>query len=81
MLSSPQGRLFYACDAPRADRCDFFKWFEEATPGHVTQEDCPPALVLRDVKSIGLYLRSQNIALYEECQLSVRCALIANSVS
>ncbi|KAK1342256.1 hypothetical protein QTO34_015012 [Cnephaeus nilssonii] len=67
-----KGRLFYACDAPRADRCDFFKWFEEATPGHVTQEDCPPALVLRDVKSIGLYLRSQNIALYEECQLSVR---------
>nr|KAF6309975.1 zinc finger GRF-type containing 1 [Pipistrellus kuhlii] len=67
-----KGRLFYTCDAPRADRCNFFKWFEEATPGHITQEDSAPALVLSDVKSIGLYLRSQSIALYEECQLSVR---------
>ncbi|XP_070273142.1 5'-3' DNA helicase ZGRF1 [Myotis yumanensis] len=67
-----KGRLFYACDAPRADRCNFFKWLEEVAPGHVTQEDSPPALVFSDVKSIGLYLRSQNVPVYEECQLSVR---------
>ncbi|XP_059551406.1 protein ZGRF1 [Myotis daubentonii] len=67
-----KGRLFYACDAPRADRCNFFKWLEEAAPGHVTQADAPPALVLSDVKSIGLYLRSQSVPAYEECQLSVR---------
>ncbi|XP_015427004.1 PREDICTED: protein ZGRF1 [Myotis davidii] len=51
-----KGRLFYTCDAPRADRCDFFKWLEEVAPGHVAQADSPPALV---------------VPVYEECQLSV----------
>ncbi|XP_016076608.1 PREDICTED: protein ZGRF1-like isoform X2 [Miniopterus natalensis] len=67
-----KGRLFYTCDAPKAERCKFFKWLEEVAPGHLTQEDSPPAMVLSDIKSIGLYLRSQKIPLYEECQLLVR---------
>ncbi|XP_036138187.1 protein ZGRF1 [Molossus molossus] len=67
-----KGRLFYTCDAPKGDQCKFFKWLEEVTPGHVTQEQSPPAVVLGDIKSLGVYLRSQKLPLYEECQLLVR---------
>ncbi|XP_077611121.1 5'-3' DNA helicase ZGRF1 [Crocuta crocuta] len=67
-----KGRLFYTCDGPKADRCKFFKWLEEVTPGHLTQEASLPSMVLNDIKSIGLYLRSQKIPLFEECQLLVR---------
>ncbi|KAL4679743.1 hypothetical protein H8959_009393 [Pygathrix nigripes] len=67
-----QGRLFYTCDGPKADRCKFFKWLEDMTPGYLTQEGAQPGMVLSDIKSIGLYLRSQKIPLYEECQLLVR---------
>ncbi|XP_004426625.1 PREDICTED: protein ZGRF1 [Ceratotherium simum simum] len=67
-----KGRLFYTCDGPKADRCKFFKWLEEVTPGYLTQEESLPSMVLSDIKSIGLYLRSQKIPLYEECQLLVR---------
>ncbi|KAM8764493.1 5'-3' DNA helicase ZGRF1-like [Rhynchonycteris naso] len=67
-----KGRLFYTCDAPKADQCKFFKWLEEVTAGRLTQEDSTPAVVLRDIKSIGVYLRSHKIPLYEECQLLVR---------
>ncbi|XP_057561797.1 protein ZGRF1 [Hippopotamus amphibius kiboko] len=67
-----KGRLFYTCDGPKADRCKFFKWLEEVTPGYLTQEKSLPSMVLSDIKSIGLYLRSQKIPLYEECQLFVR---------
>ncbi|XP_069449584.1 5'-3' DNA helicase ZGRF1 isoform X6 [Ovis canadensis] len=67
-----KGRLFYACDGPKANQCKFFKWFEEMTPGYSTQEKSLPSMVLSDTKSIGFYLRSQNIPLYEECQLFVR---------
>ncbi|XP_065763692.1 5'-3' DNA helicase ZGRF1 isoform X5 [Muntiacus reevesi] len=67
-----KGRLFYTCDGPKADQCKFFKWFEEMTPGYLTQEKSLPSMVLSDIKSIGLYLRSQKIPLYEECQLFVR---------
>ncbi|NXM09531.1 ZGRF1 protein, partial [Tyrannus savana] len=66
-----KGRLFYACDAPKAEQCSFFKWIEDVNP---TQAKCRPSAVLHDVKSIGTYLRSQRIALYEECQLLVRKA-------
>ncbi|XP_039702808.1 5'-3' DNA helicase ZGRF1 isoform X2 [Pteropus medius] len=67
-----KGRLFYTCHAPKADQCKFFKWLEEATPGHSTREASASRTVLSDVKSIGLYLRSQKIPFYEECQLLVR---------
>ncbi|XP_031323253.1 5'-3' DNA helicase ZGRF1 isoform X4 [Camelus dromedarius] len=67
-----KGRLFYTCDGPKADQCKFFKWLEEVTPGYLTQEESLPSMVLSDIKSIGLYLRSQKIPLYEECQLLVR---------
>nr|XP_055241168.1 protein ZGRF1 isoform X5 [Gorilla gorilla gorilla] len=67
-----KGRLFYTCDGPKADRCKFFKWLEDVTPGYSTQEGARPGMVLSDIKSIGLYLRSQKIPLYEECQLLVR---------
>ncbi|XP_030654114.1 protein ZGRF1 [Nomascus leucogenys] len=67
-----KGRLFYTCDGPKADRCQFFKWLEDVTPGYSIQEGAQPGMVLSDIKSIGLYLRSQKIPLYEECQLLVR---------
>nr|XP_044999830.1 protein ZGRF1 isoform X2 [Jaculus jaculus] len=67
-----KGRLFYTCERPKADQCKFFKWFEEVTPGGLTQEESRPSMVLSDIKSIGLYLRSQKIPVYEECQLLVR---------
>uniref|UniRef100_A0A8C0VRN2 5'-3' DNA helicase ZGRF1 n=1 Tax=Cyanistes caeruleus TaxID=156563 RepID=A0A8C0VRN2_CYACU len=64
-----KGRLFYACDAPKAEQCSFFKWVEDVNP---TQTKSRPSAVLHDTKSIGTYLRSQKIAVYEECQLLVR---------
>ncbi|KAM3671943.1 5'-3' DNA helicase ZGRF1 [Ammospiza maritima maritima] len=64
-----KGRLFYACDAPKAEQCSFFKWIEDVNP---TQTKSRPGAVLHDTKSIGTYLRSQKIAVYEECQLLVR---------
>nr|XP_011747268.1 protein ZGRF1 isoform X5 [Macaca nemestrina] len=67
-----KGRLFYTCDGPKADRCKFFKWLEDVTPGYLTQEGARPGMVLSDIKSIGLYLRSKKIPLYEECQLLLR---------
>ncbi|XP_063192691.1 5'-3' DNA helicase ZGRF1 [Chroicocephalus ridibundus] len=66
-----KGRLFYACDAPKAERCSFFKWIEDVNPAQIKSR---PSVVLRDVKSIGTYLRSQKISLYEGCQLLVRKA-------
>ncbi|XP_054418141.1 5'-3' DNA helicase ZGRF1 [Pteronotus mesoamericanus] len=67
-----KGRLFYTCDAPQADRCKFFKWLEDVTSGHLTQEEPPPATVLSDAKSIGVYLRRRQVPLYEESRLLVR---------
>uniref|UniRef100_A0A8B9D8M7 5'-3' DNA helicase ZGRF1 n=1 Tax=Anser cygnoides TaxID=8845 RepID=A0A8B9D8M7_ANSCY len=66
-----KGRLFYACDAPRAERCSFFKWIEEVNPAQIKSR---PSVVLHDIKSIGTYLRSQKISLFEGCQLLVRKA-------
>lgn len=64
-----QGRLFYTCDAPKAEQCSFFKWIEDVNPA---QTKSRPSVALHDIKSIGTYLRSQKISLYEECQLLVR---------
>ncbi|XP_071600156.1 5'-3' DNA helicase ZGRF1 isoform X2 [Heliangelus exortis] len=64
-----KGHLFYACDAPKAEQCSFFMWMEDVNP---TQIKSRPSAVLHDLKSIGTYLRSQKISLYEECQLLVR---------
>ncbi|NXC13400.1 ZGRF1 protein, partial [Corythaeola cristata] len=66
-----KGRFFYACDAPKADQCSFFKWMEDVSPAQIKSR---PSVVLHDIKSIGTYLRSQKIALYEGCQLLVRRA-------
>ncbi|XP_025957524.2 5'-3' DNA helicase ZGRF1 isoform X5 [Dromaius novaehollandiae] len=66
-----KGRLFYTCDAPKAEQCSFFKWIEEVNPGQIKSR---PGIVLHDVKSIGAYLRSQKISFYEGCQLLVRKA-------
>ncbi|KAL8206933.1 UNVERIFIED_CONTAM: Protein zgrf1 [Gekko kuhli] len=66
-----KGRLFYACDAPKAERCDFFKWLDDVNPG---QFKSTPSVAFNDLKSIGTYLRSQKIFLHEECQLLVRKA-------
>ncbi|XP_038611142.1 protein ZGRF1 isoform X2 [Tachyglossus aculeatus] len=67
-----KGRLFYTCDSPKADQCNFFKWLEEATPTNMMQVESGPSLVLHDIKSIGTYLRCQKIPLYEECRLLIR---------
>ncbi|XP_049997607.1 5'-3' DNA helicase ZGRF1 isoform X2 [Alexandromys fortis] len=67
-----KGRLFYTCDRPKGKQCKFFKWFEEATPGQLSQDESQPNMVFNDVKSIGSYLRSQKIPVYEECQLLLR---------
>ncbi|XP_070613974.1 5'-3' DNA helicase ZGRF1 [Erythrolamprus reginae] len=64
-----KGRLFYACDAAKADRCDFFKWLEDVKP---VQMESKPCTILHDIKSIGTYLRCQRISIYEECQLLIR---------
>ncbi|NXS52288.1 ZGRF1 protein, partial [Brachypteracias leptosomus] len=66
-----KGRLFYTCDAPKAEQCSFFKWIEDVTPALIKSR---PTVVLHDIKSIGTYLRSQKICLYERCQLLVRKA-------
>ncbi|KGL83720.1 Uncharacterized protein C4orf21, partial [Tinamus guttatus] len=66
-----KGRLFYTCDAPKAEQCSFFKWIEEVNQGQIKSR---PSIVLHDIKSIGAYLRSQKISLYEGCQLLVRKA-------
>ncbi|XP_053108908.1 protein ZGRF1 isoform X2 [Hemicordylus capensis] len=66
-----KGRLFYTCDAPKADQCGFFKWLDDLNPG---QMESRPSVVLHDTKSIGIYLRAQKISIYEECQLLVRKA-------
>ncbi|XP_009698426.1 PREDICTED: protein ZGRF1 [Cariama cristata] len=66
-----KGRLFYTCDAPKAEQCSFFKWIEDVNPAQIKSR---PSVVLRDIKSIGTYLRSQKISLYEGCQLLVRKA-------
>ncbi|XP_048797626.1 protein ZGRF1 isoform X3 [Lagopus muta] len=65
-----KGRLFYACDAPRAERCSFFKWMEEVNPAQIKK--FTPSVVLHDVKSIGAYLRNQKIFVFDGCQLFVR---------
>ncbi|KAL7982028.1 hypothetical protein Chor_001085, partial [Crotalus horridus] len=64
-----KGRLFYACDAAKADRCDFFKWVEDVKPIQMESEPC---IKLHDIKSIGTYLRCQRISIYEECQFLIR---------
>ncbi|NWH68962.1 ZGRF1 protein, partial [Geococcyx californianus] len=66
-----KGRLFYSCDAPKAERCSFFKWVEDMNPAQIKSR---PSVVLHDIKSTGTYLRSQKISLYEGCQLLVRKA-------
>ncbi|XP_074946184.1 5'-3' DNA helicase ZGRF1 isoform X4 [Phalacrocorax aristotelis] len=66
-----KGRLFYTCDAPKAEQCSFFKWIEDVNPAQIKSR---PSVVLHDIKSIGTYLRSQKISLYEGCQLLVRKA-------
>ncbi|KFQ64210.1 Uncharacterized protein C4orf21, partial [Phaethon lepturus] len=71
-----KGRLFYTCDAPKAEQCSFFKWIEEVNPAQIKSR---PSVVLHDIKSIGTYLRSQKISLYEECQLLVRKAFEAQT--
>ncbi|XP_023565935.1 protein ZGRF1, partial [Octodon degus] len=67
-----KGRLFYACDRPKAEQCKFFKWLEEVTPSRATPEVSTPSMVLSNLKSLGLFLRGQRIPIYEECQLLVR---------
>uniref|UniRef100_UPI00398E7E4D 5'-3' DNA helicase ZGRF1-like isoform X2 n=1 Tax=Pristiophorus japonicus TaxID=55135 RepID=UPI00398E7E4D len=68
-----KGRLFYTCDASKADQCKFFKWLDHMQPIDLKQKMEPQSkLVLSDAKSLGAFIRSQYISLYSECQLHVR---------
>ncbi|XP_076789352.1 5'-3' DNA helicase ZGRF1 isoform X1 [Arvicanthis niloticus] len=67
-----KGRLFYTCDKPKGSQCKFFKWLEEVTSGQLPQIESQPNMIFNDVKSIGSYLRSQKVPVYEECQLLLR---------
>lgn len=67
-----KGRLFYTCDKSKDNQCKFFKWLEEVTPGQLPQNTSQSTMVFNDIKSIGSYLRSQKVPVYEECQLLLR---------
>lgn len=67
-----KGRLFYTCDKSKDNQCKFFKWLEEVTPGQLPQNTSQSTMVFNDIKSIGSYLRSQKVPVYEECQLLSR---------
>ncbi|XP_051021655.1 protein ZGRF1 [Acomys russatus] len=69
---SNKGRLFYTCDRPKDRQCRFFKWLEEAAPGRLSQDESQPNMVFSDIKSMGSYLRSQKVPVYEECQLLLK---------
>ncbi|XP_048389332.2 protein ZGRF1-like [Stegostoma tigrinum] len=68
-----KGRLFYTCDASKANQCKFFKWLDDIQTTNLEQEVEPqPKLMLSDAKSLGAFIRSQYISLYSECVLHIR---------
>ncbi|XP_053317414.1 protein ZGRF1 [Spea bombifrons] len=67
-----KGRFFYACEAPKADQCKFFKWMDEVKCNTPVQGKPDQKAVMGDMKSLSAYIRCQNIALYEESQLMIR---------
>ncbi|XP_069834598.1 5'-3' DNA helicase ZGRF1 isoform X5 [Dendropsophus ebraccatus] len=67
-----QGRFFYACDAPKASQCNFFKWLNEVKGTHTERDTQETRVVMSDMKSLSSYVRCQNINLYEESQLIIR---------
>ncbi|XP_059820905.1 protein ZGRF1-like [Hypanus sabinus] len=70
-----KGRLFYTCDASKTDQCKFFKWFDLVQPIELSQKLEPQSkLELTDARSLGAFIRSQNVPLYCECQLHIRKA-------
>ncbi|XP_072112071.1 5'-3' DNA helicase ZGRF1-like [Mobula birostris] len=68
-----KGRLFYTCDASKTDQCKFFKWLDHVQPIELSQKLEPQSkLELTDARSLGAFIRSQNVPLYCECQLHIR---------
>ncbi|XP_077134948.1 5'-3' DNA helicase ZGRF1 isoform X1 [Ranitomeya variabilis] len=67
-----KGRFFFACDAPKARQCKFFKWLDELKVTHKERDKPESRVVLADMKSLSSYVRCQNISLYEESQLIIR---------
>ncbi|XP_072439882.1 5'-3' DNA helicase ZGRF1-like isoform X2 [Chiloscyllium punctatum] len=68
-----KGRLFYTCDASKANQCKFFKWLDDIQLINLEQNVDPRSkLKLSDAKSLGAFLRSQHISLYSECVLHIR---------
>ncbi|XP_044157691.1 protein ZGRF1 [Bufo gargarizans] len=67
-----KGRFFYACDAPKASQCKFFKWLDEVKGTHAQRDKHESKVVIADMKSLSSYVRCQNIKLYEESQLLIR---------
>ncbi|XP_038648115.1 protein ZGRF1-like isoform X3 [Scyliorhinus canicula] len=68
-----KGRLFYTCDASKTDQCKFFKWLDHMHPIDLEQKmEHQSKLMLSDAKSLGAFIRSQDISMYSECVLHVR---------
>ncbi|XP_048457336.1 protein ZGRF1 [Rhincodon typus] len=68
-----KGRLFYTCDASKANQCKFFKWLDDIQTTNLEQKVEPQSkLTLSDAKSLGAFIRSQYISLYSECVLHIR---------
>ncbi|KAM8939435.1 5'-3' DNA helicase ZGRF1 [Pelodytes ibericus] len=66
-----KGRLFYTCDAAKAEQCKFFKWMEDVKftdPQGKSQHKA----VMGDMRSLSSYVRCQHISLHEESQLMIR---------
>ncbi|XP_073496659.1 5'-3' DNA helicase ZGRF1 isoform X2 [Phyllobates terribilis] len=67
-----KGRFFFACDAPKARQCKFFKWLDDVKGTHKERAKPESRVVMADMKSLSSYVRCQNINLYEESQLIIR---------
>ncbi|CAN2388902.1 zinc ion binding, partial [Pristimantis euphronides] len=67
-----KGRFFYACDAPKASQCKFFKWLHEVKGTPTERDKHESRMVLADMKSLSSFMRCQSISLYEESQLIIR---------
>ncbi|KAG9480231.1 hypothetical protein GDO78_011972 [Eleutherodactylus coqui] len=67
-----KGRFFYACDAPKASQCKFFKWLHEVKGTPTERDRHESRMVIADMKSLSNYMRCQSIGLYEESQLIIR---------
>ncbi|XP_039613933.1 protein ZGRF1-like [Polypterus senegalus] len=68
-----QGRFYYTCNAPNLERCNFFKWLDDVNAFSMQGCNASSAkMVMSDVASISVYIRSQHIPLYSQSHLLIR---------